>query len=228
MSTIDKSVLQSAGIMTAEDRARANAGSNTRLGQDAFLKLMTTQMQNQDPFKPLESGEFLGQMAQFSTVSGIQDMQASFNQLANSLVSNQALQASALVGREVVVPSSYAVLPAGGGTLRGAIELPAGARNVRIGLYNSAGELVHQLNLGSKTAGMHEFSWDGVKADGISAPRQIYVMKAEVDTGAEMVAGETLAVANVDSVSLGRMGEGITINLADLGSASFSSVRQIR
>jgi flagellar basal-body rod modification protein FlgD len=83
------------------------------LGQEQFLSLMITQLKNQDPFKPMESGEFLGQLAQFGTVSGLAGLQTSFDSLATSLVSNQALQAASLVGRSALVASSAITIGAG-------------------------------------------------------------------------------------------------------------------
>ncbi|TAL42573.1 MAG: flagellar hook assembly protein FlgD, partial [Methylovulum sp.] len=77
------------------------ATKTTSLSQDEFLKLMTTQMTHQDPTKPMQNGEFLSQMAQFGTVSGIQDLQQSFKDFSASISSDQALQASSLVGRTV-------------------------------------------------------------------------------------------------------------------------------
>src|SRR3569832_2993970 len=76
-----------------------------KLGQSDFLKLMTSQLRNQDPMQPMDIGAFLGQIAQFSQVSGIQDMQASVKQLVDTLSSNQAMQASSQVGKTVVAPA---------------------------------------------------------------------------------------------------------------------------
>ena len=98
----------------AEAVNRTLAKKKTSLGQEDFLKLMTTQMTHQDPNNPMQNGEFLSQMAQFGTVSGIQDLQKSFADFANSINSDQALQASSLVGRYVSVPTSTGILPAGG------------------------------------------------------------------------------------------------------------------
>ena len=84
------------------------------LGQDEFLELMMTQLQNQDPLNPAESGEFLSQIAQFGTVNGITELQQSFSTLASSLQSNQALQASTMVGRSVLVENNILQLGATG------------------------------------------------------------------------------------------------------------------
>ncbi len=93
-----------------------------KLGQAEFLELMVAQLKNQDPFKPLENGDFIAQMAQFSAVSGMDKLQSSFDTLAGSLQSNQALQASTLVGRSVLVPASQAPLSPQG-NIRGVLDL---------------------------------------------------------------------------------------------------------
>ena len=93
----------------AATTAKKDSGS---IATEDFLALMTTQLQNQDPLKPLESGDFLGQIAQFSTVSGIGELNESFNGFAQSMQSDQALRGLALVGRDVLVPSAIGNLSA--------------------------------------------------------------------------------------------------------------------
>lgn len=201
--------------------------STPRLDQEDFFKLLITQLRSQDPFRPLASGEFLSQIAQFSTVSGVQDLQRSFEQLAGSLYSNQALQASALVGRTVYVPGPKAALTAGGG-LSGLIELPGSTSGLSIGIYDGAGQLVRRLALGPQPAGTVAFRWDGLTEAGMPAPPGLYYVKAEARRGGENVAVETLLAARVESVTLGHLGQGITLNLAGLGAVDFAQVRQIQ
>ncbi len=132
------------------------AARKDELGQEEFLNLMITQLKNQDPFKPLESGEFLGQLAQFGTVSGLAGLQTSFNSLASSLVSNQALQAAGLVGRTALVESDTAALPAGG-IVEGAVELPATSGRVVVEISDATGEVVRHIELGGQAEGLVRF-----------------------------------------------------------------------
>jgi len=118
------------GLRTVQEMQKRDENA-ARLGQEEFLELMIAQLQNQDPFEPMENGNFLAQMAQFGTVSGIQELQQSFESLSSSLVSNQALQAAALVGRQVLAPAGVAILEEGGG-LQGAVELPAASPAVSV------------------------------------------------------------------------------------------------
>src|SRR5262245_23594956 len=121
------------------------------LGQEEFLNLMITQLKNQDPFKPLESGEFLGQLAQFGTVSGLAGLQTSFDSLASSLVSNQALQAASLVGRSALVESDVAAL-AENGSVEGAVDVPSATGGVGVEVRDATGQVVKHLPLGPHAA----------------------------------------------------------------------------
>lgn len=212
------SALSDLGIATQQNRAQKQA-----LGQDEFLKLMTTQLKNQDPFKPMESGEFLGTIAQFSTVSGIQSLQSSFEGLAASLSSNQTLQAAQMVGRAVLVPSQVGFLPEEG-LLMGAADLPSGGE-VSIEIRDASGQVVRHLDLGEQPAGLAEFTWDGVADDGTQLPEGSYTIAAFVRQGGGATSVSTLGVGLVNSVSLGA--NGLTLDLLGMAPVALTQVRQI-
>ena len=215
--------LSAAEFRTVQD---LNAESSRKeLGQEQFLELMTAQLQNQDPFKPMESGDFLSQIAQFSTVEGIGDLNDAFTGLSQSLVSNQALQAANLVGREVLAPTGVAALRQGG-SLRGSVELPAASGEVVVNVYDQAGQLVRRLDLGSQPAGPVAFQWDGLKNDGQFAPPGTYFISAEAGMDGQFEAVETLLASEVRSVTLSNSG-GLLLDLDGIGSLDFSEVRQI-
>lgn len=195
-----------------------------KLGQEEFLTLMTTQLRNQDPLKPLESSEFLGQIAQFSTVSGIRDLQTSFSGLASSLQANQTLQAAALIGRNVLAPGATGALAAGG-SLSGAVDLPASTTQLNVSIYDSNGQLVRRLELGAQESGITRFSWDGLRDDGQAASPGRYALKAEALLDGKSTALGTLVQDRVESVTLGTAG--LVINLAGLGAATLADIAQI-
>ncbi len=211
---------------TTATNTQTTAKQKGDIGQGDFLKLMTTQLRNQDPFKPLESGEFLSQIAQFSTVNGIQNLESSFSSLANNLVSNQALQASSLVGRSVLLPSDKGVLPAGA-PMKGSVEVDASVSNLVVGIYSGTGQLVRRINLGTQPQGLATYQWDGSTDAGTQAAPGVYTIKAEGQQGKDVVSMQAFAQAKVESVTLNNERGGITLNLAGLGSAEFSSVKQI-
>jgi flagellar basal-body rod modification protein FlgD len=196
------------------------------LGQEDFLRLMVAQVKNQDPMQPQENGEFLSQLAQFSTNDGVNKMQKSLEQLATSLQSNQALQASALVGRKVLVNSDTLTLDATG-EAKAAMDLPLGVNNLSASVYTTSGELVKTIPLGQPAPGFFQFAWDGNGQDGKRMASGYYRMDVRGMSNGREVHLKPLATANVDSVSLGQNGEGLKLNVAGVGPVTLDQVRQI-
>jgi flagellar basal-body rod modification protein FlgD len=199
---------------------------NDELGQSEFLELMTAQLQFQDPLEPMENGDFLGQMAQFGTVNGINTLNTTFNSLNSSFQSNQALQASTLVGRKVLIPSDIAHLGSTGG-LSGSVELDQSASQVTVSVTNSAGQLVHQQQLGAQPEGISNFEWDGTNSTGAQQPAGNYSISAEVNNGTSVTAGSMFSVVDVESVTIGTAGQDLTLSVSGLGDISMSQVRRI-
>src|ERR1700735_4313807 len=138
------------GASTANASSTANGGSanSVTLGGTDFLTLMLAQLQNQDPTSPVDSNEFLSQLASLSEVQGITQLNTSFSTLSNSLTSGQALQASSLLGHTALVTSSTASIPTAGAALSGAVSVPQTSSQVVLNISNSAGVLVQSINLG--------------------------------------------------------------------------------
>ena len=202
------------------------AKPRTELGQDDFLELMIAQFRNQDPFKPMENGEFLGQLAQFSTVNGIDSLNTNFAGLANTIQDEQALQAANLVGRSVMAVTDIGYL-ADNGLISGAVEVDGAVSNVQIEITNRAGEVVQRLNLGEQTGGLARFTWDGMNEAGERAPADHYQVRARVVRGNNVESAPTLIEADIESVTLGRYGAGMTLNLFGGDTLSLSQVYQI-
>jgi flagellar basal-body rod modification protein FlgD len=197
------------------------------LGQEEFLKLMTTQLTHQDPSKPMENGDFLAQMAQFGTVSGIQDLQNSFKSFAESISSDQALQASSLVGRWVSAPSSQGLLSAGG-DIKGQLELTGSSANVAVKIVDaSTGETIRNLSLGSHSQGAVPFVWDGMAEDGLPANPGVYKIEATGTIDGKNTALATQVYSKVDSVVLGNAQQAMRVNLQGLGAVDFNQIKQI-
>lgn len=206
--------------------ANSNAKAAGALGQQEFLNLMLAQLKNQDPTKPMDSSAFLGQLAQFSTVSGIGDLQKSFSSFASSINSSQALQAASLVGHSVLAPSGSARLDAVNG-LDGAVDLPASSGQVTVTIYDTSGQLVRQVSLGAQEAGLTRFHWDGRDSSGNAAPAGVYVVSAAAQINGKGTAVDTLVADKVNSVNIGANGSSLTLNLSGLGTVDFSTVREI-
>jgi len=216
------SAFQEAGLNAPvpEDNAR------TELGQQDFLKLMITQFKNQDPFEPMDNGDFLGQLAQFSTVSGIESLNDGFAGLSASMQSDQILQAASLVGHTILASTPIGFLE-DRGEISGALELDSSASNVQIEITNRAGELIRRIDLGEQQPGLVRFNWDGRDTDGDRAAEDHYLVAVRVAHGASVENVETLLEADIESVSLGRFGQGLTLNLPGGDTLPVSQVRRI-
>lgn len=207
---------------TKDNAEEKNAGT---LAMEDFMSLMTTQLQNQDPLKPMESGEFLGQIAAFGTVSGIGDLQTSFDGFAKSMQSEQALQGSALVGRSVLVPSSIGNMTAEAG-LKGQINVADPVTDLKVQIYNEAGVKVRTLEMGS-ASGYTNFSWDGFDDNEQVMTPGVYQFSATGTVDGKNTQFATATIAKVDSVLVGSGSQGLTVNLAGIGSVPFSEVQEI-
>lgn len=200
--------------------------ARTELGQQDFLKLMITQFKNQDPFEPMDNGDFLGQLAQFSTVSGIDSLNQGFAGLSESMQSDQLLQASTLVGRSVLASGNIGWLE-DGGEISGALELESSASNVQVEITNAAGELIQRIDLGEQQPGLAKFTWDGRDIDNDPAPEGHYLVSTRVIRGGLIEGVDPMLEAKIESVSLGRFGQGLTLNLPGGDTLPVSQVRRI-
>jgi len=204
----------------------ATGSGKSDLGQEEFLNLMITQMTNQDPMSPMENTDFIAQMAQFSSLTGINELTKSFETLSQSLLQGQALQAAALVGGNVLVPADSAELEEGEG-VDGAISLESSAQDVTVNIYDDGGQLVKTLDLGTLSAGLQDFSWDGYGEDGEVAPAGTYNFEVTGQTDGETEAFVPLLEGEVQSVFTDSVNGGLIVKLKEIGNVRFSDVFRI-
>ncbi len=237
MSGIGKSLDPTLTPPTYEELglARPKEGLKEKnLGQDEFLSLMIAQMANQDPMKPMENGEFISQMAQFSAAKGMKEIKDSFTSLAEALQSSQALQASSMVGRTVMVPGNVGQLVEGG-KLEGSVDLKTGAPELVVSILDDAGQLLKKINLGRQQPGQIDFSWNGEINRGVDSPDAAiqqappgkYNIRADIMFNGKPEAADILIKDKVESVSLGKGIKSVTLNLSASGSATLSQVKEI-
>jgi flagellar basal-body rod modification protein FlgD len=194
------------------------------LGKNEFLNLLVAQLNNQNPLEPQGNGEFIAQLAQFSQVEGIEKLNTSMQSIMSTYQSSQALQASSLVGRKVIVPSDRAVVDTSE-SFKASVVLPVSSNNVYVNVFDQSGSLVNRVNLGEQAAGNVSFIWDGKDSDGNLMPPGTYKFEAQASYGSETKGLYTMLPANVDSVTLG--GTELMLNLAGLGSVPLSQVQVI-
>lgn len=220
MNPIDTTHLSSIGLGAPSTAA----GEATT--QDTFLTLMLAQLKHQDPFEPLENGEFLSQIAAFETATGVRDLMGVFDQLSSALHANQTLQAAALVERTVLAELPHGML-AEGGTLAGAVVLPASSARVSVEIADPAGRVVRRMDLGSQPAGQIPFTWDGLDDSDRAVPPGAYVVSAHTLVDGAPEEARTLLAARVESVSFARDGGETTLQLAGGIDLRFSEISQI-
>ena len=204
--------------------AATSKGALEQFGSDQFLTLMLAQLRNQDPMKPLEPTEFIGQLAQFTTVSGIREMQDSMSSMVDSLRSSQALSGAQIVGRDVLAAGSTARFD-GARAIEGAVELPEGVREATVIVRDASGALVGRLPI-SPAAGLQSFSWSGARLDGTAAAPGAYQMELIANVGGRNQSMEVMLRSRVNSVTLDTNGRGLTLNTPN-GSLLLSDVRQV-
>jgi flagellar basal-body rod modification protein FlgD len=208
---------------TLESTQEKEIARTSTLGQEDFLKLLMTQLQNQDPMEPMDNGEFMGQMAQFSTVQGVTEMGESIDGLVSIYQGQQMSANASMIGKKALVDGNWAQLE--GGKLAGAIDLTTAANDLRVDVKSETGELMASIGLGSKMAGVQEFSWDGIKQDGTTAPEGNYYLSASAVRDGQSTVPAMQVYGTVNSVQM--KGGEVTLNVSGQGNVSFNSVKRI-
>jgi len=227
MNTVNSSVQSVFESLNAQDSSAATEQRPSgELGQDDFLELMLAQMKNQDPMSPMKGEEFLGQLAQFATVSGVQSMGSAVTELAQSLQSSRALQASGLVGRSVYVAADQAYL-SGSGAVTGRVAAPANGADLIVDVTDASGALVQRLKPQVSLNGYAEFQWSGTTHDGGTAPPGTYGFSVNAMSGGQVTSIEPQMLARVESVTLGQSGGGMQLNLAGMRSKALDDVIEV-
>jgi flagellar basal-body rod modification protein FlgD len=200
--TTSASALFSSGAANA---ARTGSGET----QDRFLNLLVAQMKNQDPLNPLDNAQVTSQMAQLSTVQGIEKMNDSLQALAAGMGSNQVAQAAGLIGHGVLVPGNR-LGPAEGENAFG-FELALPADQVSVSITDAAGRPIRNIDLGSKPSGVNVLAWDGLSDSGTAAPAGQYGFTVNALQGGRKVGATALNLGVVSSVS--QDSQGVRLNM---------------
>ena len=183
------------------------------LKQEDFLSLLTKQLSQQDPFKPVSNDQMIAQMASFATVDGIGKMNTQFESLNSSMTSNQALQASSLVGRDVLIPGAAGVKQ-DDAPMAAMVKLSQSIDNLFVRIEDEAGQLVRTFEVGAKPAGDTRVLWDGMDESGNPLPAGKYKVKASGLVEGESQEFPVSTYANVNSVLLGKGDGNVLLNLA--------------
>ena len=198
----------------------SSARPNSAEQEDRFLRLLVTQMRNQDPLNPLDNAQVTTQMAQISTVSGVDKLNANINKLSQSMLSTQSLQSAAVIGRQVLAAGSTLSLGATGAD--GALEIGQQADRVQVTIATPAGAVLRRLELGGQNAGTFGFHWDGMTDGGGLAPQGNYVFQVAAVSGKQSVPVTSLSAGRVAGITFSdgnlmlNLESGVNLPVADV------------
>ena len=214
------------GVTRYEDVQAAPRKTQEEMGKQDFLTLFTAQLQNQNPLDPVKNEAFVAQLAQFSQLEAMTNMQGSMDNLVKTLTGERMLSGSALIGRKVAVADGMSRLEAGG-TLEGKVDLPVGASGIRFNVFNQEGSLVRELTTGPQVPGVASLVWDGKDALGTPAPAGLYRLQASA-----VIEGKTSDVpvntlATVRSVSSNPADGSVSLELEGGKTVLLSTVQRV-
>ena len=217
-------------VAAARRAANEANAKRTELNQEDFLTLMITQLKHQDPFKPLDPAQHVGQLAQFSSVSGLADINKQLGALSNSLRGNQVLDGAALIGRTVMATGDSVYLPeAVDGEERGPqglVDVPAGASSVQLVVKDPSGALVRTQAL-DNTRGLMPFAWDGNRDGGTPADAGRYRIEVIARVGGQNVSLATSVATQVNSVAIDPVSGSLVLETHPLGELDMTDVQRV-
>ena len=210
-------------MVSALNGSAGAASAKTEEMQDRFLKLLVTQIRNQDPLNPLDNAQFTSQLAQLSTVDGINKINETLQTLNQSYLAGQSMLASGMIGHGVLAAGDSLALS--GGLAGGGIELGGPADAVTVNILDGTGQTVRSLDLGAQSGGLVEFVWDGMDSGGQQLADGIYRMSVMATQGGDAVSATPLTLAQVGSVSIN--GSSVQLHTNLLGELGFDAVKRI-
>ena len=225
MSSAFDTTLNNLGINRTTNSAPVASSGSTSLGQADFLKLMTAQLKNQDPFSPVDNTQMVAQMAQFSSLAGITDMNSTLKAISDKLSGTSASDALAYVGRTVLTEGNIAYGRTSGG-IAGAVEIDGDATDVNVTIEDANGQVLTTQHLGPQPKGTINYDWDGKNAAGESAGNGPFKVSVAAANGAAQVASRSLVWAPVASVAIPASGVA-QLTVPGIGTVPVTAVRQI-
>jgi flagellar basal-body rod modification protein FlgD len=222
MSTIQSNTVDPTLLANVNGNRNA-AKTATEEAQDRFLTLLVTQMKNQDPLNPMDNAAVTSQLAQLSTVTGIEKLNASVNAMSANFQSAQNLQAANMIGHGVIAPGNTIGLKDGKAIF--GVELPQAAEKMELTIKNSSGVIVRKINLDVVPAGVNTMTWDGKTDDGAMAPNGLYSFNASANSGDKKLDVTSLSFGIVSSITSGLQGAKLSVD--NVGDIAMADVRQI-
>ena len=213
----------SANLLASVNGAKNTEGDSIQNAQDRFMKLLVTQMQNQDPLNPMDNAQVTSQLAQLSTVTGIDKMNNTLETFMANMQSSQSLQMSNLIGHDVLVNGNDVSFDGTGGYF--GVELPNSTDDLTITITDTAGNQVRKISLGEQSDGVLPLSWDGYSDAGEKMDIGNYKFNVSTVVNGEEGTAQGLSLTQINSISAN--GTGIKLNLNNADSVTSTDLKQI-
>lgn len=223
MTTVTSNNQVSQSLLDSVNGVKNSAKTATDEAQDRFMTLLVTQMKNQDPLNPLDNAQVTSQLAQLSTVTGINKLNNTLETMMSNAQASQSLQASSLIGHDVLVSGSEIHFDGSAGYF--GVELPASTDNLTVTISDSAGNPLRQISLGKQNEGIIPLSWDGYSDTGTRAASGDYKFTVSATTGGESATVNTLSLEKINSITSGATG--VKLNLSNASAVTTNDLKQI-
>lgn len=178
MTTTNPTSASLLGVASYEQQKAATGKATDQMGKQDFLTLFTAQLKSQNPLDPVKNEAFVAQLAQFSQLEALTNMQTSLDNFVSGMKGGQMLNSTSLIGKKIAVADAPAVLGQSG-TVDATIDLPDGASGVQFTVTNPKGQVVRTLVAGAQSPGTMAVAWDGLDANGSRAPAGSYKLTAQ-------------------------------------------------
>lgn len=223
MSTVQTNTSVKDPYAAINGASSSTSASKTQEAEDRFLKLLVTQLKNQDPLNPMDNAQMTSQLAQMSTVEGIDKLNTTLNSLVNDLGTSQSMQAAGMIGKHVMVSGNQLSLV--NGVAYAGLNLSSAADQVTVNVLDASGTVIETQKLGAQEAGVLNFAWDGTTSSGVKAADGSYKFSVQATQGGQSVTVDPLQIGTVSA--LVRTNSGFLLDLGALGTVDFKNVQQI-
>lgn len=223
MTTVQNTGAMPTDLLTAMNGSKKTEASATDAAADKFMTLLITQMRNQDPLNPMDNAQVTSQLAQLSTVSGINQLNSTLDALNGSYQTTQSLQAVGMIGHGVFAPGNEVTLKDEAALF--GVELAEPADSVKLTIRDAAGNAVHTITLDAQDAGVQAMHWDGTTDSGEVAEDGVYTFEVEAMRAGEKIEAGTLGFGEVASVTTGA--QGVKLSVTGLGEITLADIRQV-
>jgi flagellar basal-body rod modification protein FlgD len=220
-------------LMATMNAKKPTSTDGVSADTDKFMTLLVTQLQNQDPLNPMDNAQMTSQLAQLQTVTGVNKLNTTLESLQSSYKSSEAMQATSLIGRGVLVDGNNVTLASGKAVL--GVNLASDADNLKVVISDAKGNEVETMDLGAQKAGVMPLAWDGVpdatKLDSSGKPITLadgnYTFKVVATRGGTPLTDATgLSLDSVASVTTNGT-DGVKVNLSGKGALTLADIKQV-